>query len=69
MQKIKYAYIHNHIEEGGATIATGRDGITLIIMNEKKGPMDYLPYVQIYKGNHLHAEYALHNIVGVEYEP
>ncbi len=68
MTEIKYAHIF-YSDENGESHVVGHSGVTRITMADKKGPMDFVPYVQIWKGEHLHAEYALHNIVGIEYAP
>lgn len=50
--------------------AVGYDGVTRIVKQYYPGPGcdGELPYVQVWKGDHLHAEYAQHMIVGVIYK-
>lgn len=49
--------------------AVGRDGITEIFIVDKKGPNDWIPYIQVWKGSHLHAEAAQHQVAWIEFLP
>lgn len=46
----------------------GVNGITEIKIVQKEGPMSFIPYVQVWRGEKLFAEYCQHNIFGVLYE-
>ncbi len=55
--------------DGGCGFLCGRDGVTEIMIVARKGPMDWLPYIEVWKGGHLHAEAAQHQVAWVEFLP
>lgn len=56
-------------EEGDCVFRCGVDGVTEIMIVARKGPMDWIPYVEVWKGDHLHAEAAQHQASWIEFQP
>lgn len=73
-QNLKRVIINQPMQDGHTVYdsdaySVGVDGVTSIQMSTRNGPMCVLACIEVWKGDHLHAEYMLHNIVGVEYMP
>jgi hypothetical protein len=67
-QKIRYVTVMLPIEgDEGVGWLVGMNGVTHITATEKPGLHCNIPYIQIWKGECLAAEYCQHGIVGVEF--
>lgn len=55
--------------DGGLSYMVGFDGVTSMKIVKRHGPMDWLPYVEVWKGDHLHAEVPQHQTLTVEFLP
>lgn len=55
--------------DGGLCYRIGFDGVTKIEIAKRHGPMDWLPYVVVWRGSDLYAEIAQHQCLTVEFEP
>lgn len=55
--------------DSGIGYMVGREGVTEIRIAKRHGPMDWLPYVEVWKGTHLHSETAQHQCSEVEFLP
>jgi len=54
--------------DGGLCYRVGYDGVTEIKIVKRHGPMDWLPYVEVWKGERLFAEVPQHQTLTVEYK-
>lgn len=54
--------------EGGG-FRVGYHDVTAIKLVKRHGPMDWIPYVEIWKGDHLHGEAAQHQCSWIEFMP
>lgn len=54
---------------GWFSFCCGVNGITEVSIVARKGPNDWIPYVQVWKGEHLHAEAAQHQAAWIEFLP
>lgn len=66
-QPIKSIRVYGPIGEYGdmETYYVGEKDVTEIRAVQKEGSMSYIPYVQVWKGEKLFAEFCQHNITGV----
>lgn len=55
--------------DGGLCYRVGFDGVTMIEIVKRHGPMDWLPYVAVWRGDALYAEVAQHQCLTVEFNP
>lgn len=55
------------IPEVQGSFLVGRNGVTRIEEATKPGMYCDIPYVRVFKGDDLEAEFCQHNIVGVYY--
>ena len=53
--------------DGGLGYLIGHDGVTKMKIVKRHGPMDWIPYVEVWQGDHLHAELPQHNCLAVEF--
>lgn len=53
--------------DGGLSYIVGYGEVTAIKIVARHGPMDWLPYVEVWKGDKLFAEAAQHNCLAVEF--
>ncbi len=68
VRPIRYVKVSNEFEGNeGDGWAVGYSGVTEIEMVLRAGLHSDIPYVRVWKGKFMFAEYCLHNIVGVEY--
>lgn len=44
------------------------NGVTEITRFEQPGPHCMLPYIRLWKGAEIYADFALHNIIGIYYK-
>lgn len=51
----------------GFVIQAGYDDVTSIVFSEEPGPMGAYRTVEVWKGDHLHAVFPFHHVVGVYY--
>jgi hypothetical protein len=56
------------IPESQASYAVGRNGVTRIEAFTKSGMYSEIPYVRVWRGDALAAEFCQHNIVGVYFK-
>jgi hypothetical protein len=67
---IRYVKVSNEFEGNeGDGWAVGYQGVTKIDLTEKPGEYCMIPYIRVWKGDFLFAEYCQHKCVGVEYLP
>jgi hypothetical protein len=52
----------------GEGFRVGYSDVTAIKIARRHGPMDWLPYIEVWKGDHLHAEAAQHQCSWVEFK-
>jgi len=55
--------------DSGIGYMVGQQGVTAIKIVARHGPMDWIPYVEVWKGCHLHSEAAQHQCVEVQFMP
>ena len=55
-------------EYGELVHKVGAVGVTEITKVSLAGPYNYVPYLKVWKGDILLAEFCQHNVVGVHYE-
>lgn len=55
--------------DSGCAFICGHDNVTEIMIVARKGPMDWVPYIEVWKGDHLHAEAAQHQVAWIEFYP
>lgn len=66
---VEYVTIIAPIEgDEGEGFRVGLRDVTAIKIVKRQGPMDWLPYVEIWKGDHLHGEAAQHQCVFVQFK-
>lgn len=56
------------IPESQASYTVGRDGVTRIEAFTKDGMYTGIPYVRVWRGDAIAAEFCQHNIVGVYFK-
>ena len=67
---VEFAVFMAPIEgDGGESFRVGRDGVTAIKVVARPGPMDWLPYIEVWQGDHLHVEVPQHQIAWIEFLP
>ena len=54
--------------DGGLGYLIGHDGVTMMKIVKRHGPMDWIPYVEVWQGDHLYAEMAQHQCLCVEFQ-
>ena len=54
--------------DSGLGYMLGHDGVTAIKVVKRHGPMDWIPYIEVWRGDHLWAEIAQHQCVCVEFK-
>lgn len=54
--------------DSGVGYLVGHDGVTAIKIAKRHGPMDWIPYIEVWQGEHLHAECAQHQCLAVEFK-
>lgn len=65
---IRYVKVSHDLDGSeGDGWAVGYSGVTKIETVLRAGMHSNIPYIRVWKGDSLHAEYCQHNIVGVEY--
>jgi hypothetical protein len=66
---VRYVLIWAPFEgDGGLAYLLGHDGVTEIRVVKRHGPCDWIPYVEVYQGEHLYAEMPQHNTLCVEFK-
>lgn len=53
--------------DGGLGYRIGFDGVTHMKIVKRHGPMDWIPYIEVWRGEKLHAEIPQHNTLSVEF--
>ena len=53
--------------DGGLCYRIAFDSVTMIEIVKRHGPMDWLPYVVVWQGDHLYAEIPQHQTLTVEF--
>jgi len=53
--------------DSGIGYMVGNYGVTAIKIVARHGPMDWIPYVEVWKGDKLHCEAAQHQCAMVEF--
>ena len=67
---VRYVLIYPPFEgDCGQSYWVGGEGVTAIKIVKRHGPMDWLPYVEVWKGEHLHSDVAQHQCSEVEFLP
>lgn len=51
----------------GLAYRIGFDGVTQMKIVKRHGPMDWIPYVEVWRGDKLYAEIPQHNTLSVEF--
>lgn len=65
---VRYVIICGPSEgDSGLAYMTGHDGVTEMRIVARHGPMDWIPYVEVYHGTRLLAEIPQHNTLCVEF--
>jgi len=54
--------------DDGAGFRVGYHGVTAIKIVKRHGPMDWIPYVEIWTGDRLHAEAPQHSTSWLEFK-
>lgn len=54
--------------DSGLGYCVNREGVTAIKIVKRHGPMDWIPYVEVWMGDRLHAETAQHMCAFVEFK-
>ena len=66
---VRYALIAYATDnDGGLAYLIGHDGVTEMRIVKRKGPLDWMPYVEVYQGDHLFAEMPQHSTLCVEFK-
>jgi DMSO/TMAO reductase YedYZ molybdopterin-dependent catalytic subunit len=66
---VEYVCIYPPTEgDEGEGFRIGYRGVTAIKIVKRHGPMDWIPYVEVYAGDHLHAEAAQHQCSFVSFK-
>ena len=55
-------------DDGGLGYLVGHDGVTAIKIVSRFGPLDFIPYVEVWRGDRLFAEIPQHNTLSVEFK-
>jgi len=53
--------------DSGECYVIGFDGVTEIRIVKRHGPLDWIPYVEVYRGDKLYAEIPQHSTLCVEF--
>jgi hypothetical protein len=53
--------------DGGHAYKVGFDNVTMIEVVKRHGPMDWIPYIVVWQGDHLYAEVPQHQTLTVEF--
>ena len=53
---------------GSEFYCVGYNDVTKIEIVQKKGSMDWVPYVRVWKGESVSSEHCQHNVLSVHYE-
>jgi|GEM_PF-7025972 len=53
----------------GLAYVIGFDGVTQIKVVKRFGPLDFIPYIEVWRGDRLWAEIPQHNTLSVEFQP
>lgn len=65
---VRYVLIVGQTDlDGGLAYLIGHDSVTEIRITKRHGPMDWIPYVEVYQGDLLYAEIPQHNTLCVEF--
>lgn len=65
---VRYALAYAPFEgDGGLAYLLGHDGVTAMKIVKRHGPMDWIPYVEVWRGDDLLAELPQHNCLAVEF--
>lgn len=66
---VLYVCIYAPFEgDGGEGFRVGHQGVTTIKIVKRHGPMDWIPYVEIWVGDRLHAEAPQHSTSWLEFK-
>lgn len=63
---VRYVLVCDN-NDGGLAYFIGCDGVTSIKIVERAGPYDFLAYIEVWQGEHLHAELPQHSTLTVEF--
>ena len=67
---VRYVLIYPPFEgDSGLGYWVGGAGVTEIRIVKRHGVGDWMPYVEVWKGDHLHSEVAQHKCSEVEFLP
>ena len=67
---VLYVCIYPPFEgDEGEGFRVGYRGVTEIKVVQRYGPCDWLPYIEIWMGDRLHAEAAQHQCSWIEFKP
>lgn len=55
--------------DGGLGYLIGFEGVTSIRIVKRFGPLDFIPYIEVWRGERLWAEIPQHNTLSVEFQP
>lgn len=47
----------------------GFEGVTQMKIVKRFGPLDFIPYIEVWRGDRLWAEIPQHNTLSVEFQP
>lgn len=65
---VRYVLICNPTDnDGGLAYLIGHDGVTEMRIVKRKGPLDWIPYIAVYRGDAIYAEIPQHNALCVEF--
>lgn len=53
--------------DSGHAYMVGHDGVTEMRIVKRFGPLDFIPYVEVYRGDQLWAELPQHNTLALEF--
>ncbi len=53
--------------DGGLVYRIGWEGVTAMNISKRHGLMDWVPYVEVWQDEHLHAEIPQHQTLTVEF--
>ena len=66
---VRYVLVFAPFEgDSGLAYLLGFEGVTTIKVVKRHGPMDWIPYIEVWQGEHLHAEMAQHQCLVVEFK-
>lgn len=65
---VRWALVVGQTEyDGGVGYLVGSDGVTEMRVVKRHGPMDWIPYIEVYRGEQLYAEIPQHSTLYVEF--